>query len=92
MLVFATVAANVCVFPRSTAALPGVTVTLIGEGEVGGGGEGATEPAPTPAQPSVHALAVRRTRNANAVSLARPGVFASGFARLSCGKGRILPG
>jgi hypothetical protein len=45
-----TVARNACLFPRSTVALAGVNVTLM-DGEVGRGGEGATEPAPTPAQP-----------------------------------------
>lgn len=67
-LVLVTVAANACVFPRITAAFAGVTATLIGE--VGGGGGCATRPAPTPTQPSVHALAVRRTTKGNAASLA----------------------
>jgi hypothetical protein len=65
---FVTAAAKACVFPRITATLAGVTATLIGE--VGGGGGCATEPAPTPTQPSVHALAVRRTTKGNAANLA----------------------
>jgi len=88
LLVFATVAAKVCLFPRNTVALAGVTLTLI-EGEVGGGGEGATEPAPTPAQPRVHALAERRPRNVSAGKSTRAGVFVSHVAASICGKGRM---
>ena len=86
-LVLVTVAANACVFPRITAALAGVTATPIGE--VGGGGGCATRPAPTPTQPTVHALAVRRTTKGNAASLAGPGVLVSRIVLPMCGKGRM---
>ncbi len=61
-----TVATNVCVFPNSTEALPGVTATLtdgvgVGGGEVGGGTK-AVELAVPPAQPSRHALAASSAR------------------------------
>jgi len=60
-LALLTVATNVCVFPNSTEALPGVIATLtdgvgVGDGGVGGGTT-AVELAVPPAQPSRHALA-----------------------------------
>jgi len=55
-----TVATNVCVFPNSTEALPGVIATLtdgVGGGAGGGGGGSTAGLAPVPAQPGKHALA-----------------------------------
>lgn len=66
-----TVAVNACVLPKRMEALPGVRFTVTaGGGEGGGeGGGGATGLAPPPPQPSVHALAVRRTRNPCAATI-----------------------
>ena len=58
---FVTVALKVCVLPSTTEALPGVIVTVMEAGGGGGGGGSAAELAPPPPQPSMHALAARRT-------------------------------
>ncbi|OLE14973.1 MAG: hypothetical protein AUG83_08940 [Acidobacteria bacterium 13_1_20CM_4_57_11] len=64
--VFVTVAVNVTWFPNKTDAFVGFTVTAIGGGGEGDGGEGETLPA---VQPSVHAASARRAINTSVLVL-----------------------
>ena len=86
LLVFATVAVKVCEFPKITGALDGDSITLMEDGVDGGGG-GATGPTPTPAQPRVHAPAVRRARNRSACGRAGSRIRVLEIVRPTCGKG-----
>jgi hypothetical protein len=64
LLVPVTVAAKVCVLPKTIEAVAGVMVTVMEEGVGGGGGGsgvGLTLPV-LPAQPRVHAAKARRVR------------------------------
>jgi len=89
-----TVALKVCVLPSTTEALLGViaTVTEAGVGGRGGGGGSAAELTPPPPQPSMHALAARRTeRKAKTGMAARVhgGNAIANFITPSVERGRI---
>ena len=64
--VFVTVAVNVTWFPNKTDAFVGFTVTAIGGGGEGDGGEDETLPE---VQPSVHAASARRAINTSVLVL-----------------------
>jgi hypothetical protein len=93
LVVFVTVAANVCEFPRSTDTVVGVTVTVI-EGVGGGGGGGITSDPVAPPQPgSPHAESIRTTSRkgwAVRAKLASPPIHSTFVA--ICVRGRMLGG
>jgi len=85
-VVFKTVALKLSVVPSRTVPLAGVTWTLM---EEGGGVGGATEPAPPPPQPRVHAPIARST-NAGTNRLYTGRAFSVRcFVSRVCGRGRM---
>jgi hypothetical protein len=85
-VVFETDAENERLSPSNTDPEPGVMLAVM---EGGAGDERATEPAPPPPQPRVHALIARRVAAHACSQSADESVFHKVFSLRICGRGRI---